>query len=155
MQPRSGTSRRPCGLAQRRCAGRLASVVRHNCGAYRRGYGTRAIKIKRENAMIPRALLAVFLILSATDAMAQAFPNKPVRLILWGAGSFPDIVARRIKEHLAVRWGQTVIVENRAGAGGILAAATGVQAPPDGHTLVWGDPVGWAFNQPAEGGSNP
>jgi tripartite-type tricarboxylate transporter receptor subunit TctC len=98
-----------------------------------------------------RILLALLCVICGVEASsAQTFPNKPVRLILWGPGSFPDIVARRMKEHLTVRWGQPVIVENRAGAGGLLAAAVGAQAPPDGHTLVWGDPVGWAFNQ--EGG---
>jgi len=103
-----------------------------------------------------RILLALLCVICGVEtSAAQTFPNKPVRLILWGPGSFPDIVARRMKEHLAAKWGQTVIVENRAGAGGLLAAATGVQAPPDGHTLVWGDPVSWAFNQEGgKGGSN-
>ena len=103
------------------------------------------------------AAAGLCLIAASNAALAQTFPSKPVRLILWGAGSFPDIVARRMTDDLSSRWKQPVIVDNRAGAAGILAAEVGVQAPPDGHTLVWGDPVSWVLYQETEGnkgGSN-
>jgi len=87
--------------------------------------------------------LAAALLFSAGVAWAQSFPSRPVRIMAWSAGTFPDLVARRMAERLAPRWGQPVVVENRAGAAGILAAEAAAQAPADGHTLAWGDPVGW------------
>lgn len=90
-----------------------------------------------------RLVALLILVITAGAAVAQAYPVKPVRLIAWGTGSFPDLVCRSLIDPLAAKWGQPVIVENRPGAGGILAAEAGRQAGPDGHTLVWGDPVGW------------
>lgn len=109
----------------------------------------RGILLYDPRAMVFRAVVAALLLaaiaLFAGAGQAQNFPSKSVRLILWGAGSFPDLVARRMADRLAAKWGRPVVVENRAGAAGILAAEVGVQAPADGHTLVWGDPVGWAL----------
>ena len=79
----------------------------------------------------------------AGSAWAQRFPVKPVRLVVLSAGAFPDVIARRMADQLTRQWGQPVIVENRPGANGIVAAEAALQAPADGHTLIWGDPVGW------------
>lgn len=93
-----------------------------------------------------RLLVLIAMLGFGAEAPAQAFPTKPVRLMLWSAGSFPDLVARRMADQLSARWGQPVIVENRPGAAGILAADAAAKAPPDGHTLAWGDPVGWEIH---------
>ncbi len=66
----------------------------------------------------------------------QGYPAKPVRyLVPFPAAGSPDIVARYITERLSKIWGQQVVVDNRAGAGGTLGAAIAAKAPADGYTL--------------------
>jgi tripartite-type tricarboxylate transporter receptor subunit TctC len=70
-------------------------------------------------------------------ARAQNYPTRPVYLIEgFGAGSAPDILARLIGQALSERFGQAFIVENRAGASGIIATEAVVRAAPDGYTLL-------------------
>jgi tripartite-type tricarboxylate transporter receptor subunit TctC len=70
-------------------------------------------------------------------ARAQDYPTRPVRLIVgFSAGGVLDVFARLIGQWLSERLGQAFIVENRAGAGGNLAAEAVVKAPPDGYTLL-------------------
>jgi tripartite-type tricarboxylate transporter receptor subunit TctC len=69
-------------------------------------------------------------------ARAQAYPTRPVRLLEgFGAGSAPDIVARLIGQALSERFGQSFVIENRAGASSNIAAEAVVRAAPDGYTL--------------------
>src|ERR1700682_204524 len=71
-------------------------------------------------------------------AVAQSWPQKPVRFIVpFAPGGATDIAARMLGERLAQLWGQTVISENRGGAGGGLAAAEAPRAAPDGYTLFF------------------
>jgi tripartite-type tricarboxylate transporter receptor subunit TctC len=71
-------------------------------------------------------------------AWAQSYPTRPVRLVVgFPPGTSSDITARLIAEWLSQRLGQQFIVENRPGAGTNIAAETVVQAPPDGHSLLW------------------
>jgi len=78
------------------------------------------------------------LLLASTAALAQeAFPSKPVRLLVpFPPGGAVDIVARTLSDELSKRWGQSVIIENRPGAGGTIAAAAAAKAAPDGYTLI-------------------
>lgn len=72
-----------------------------------------------------------------TVAHAQGFPNKPIRLMVGATpGGTTDTLAREIAQDLAATLGQTVIVDNKAGAGGNLAAQEVARAAPDGHTLL-------------------
>jgi tripartite-type tricarboxylate transporter receptor subunit TctC len=71
------------------------------------------------------------------SARAQAYPSRPVRLIVgFSAGGAPDIVARLAGQWLSERLGQQVVIENRTGAGGNIAVETVVNAPGDGYTLL-------------------
>lgn len=70
-------------------------------------------------------------------AFGQAFPNKPVKILVgFAAGGGTDFVTRVLGEALKERWGQSVMVENRTGASGMLAAEQVVRAAPDGYTLL-------------------
>lgn len=71
------------------------------------------------------------------SALAQAWPQRPVRIVIpYGPGSSPDVMARIVGERLAVRLGQPVVIENRAGAGGNVGTAHVARATPDGYTFV-------------------
>lgn len=79
---------------------------------------------------------ASLLALTGTAAHAQAWPSKPVHLVVpYPPGGNVDVAARIVAERLQVALGQTVIVENRAGAGGMIAADHVARSAPDGYTL--------------------
>jgi len=81
--------------------------------------------------------LTVLLILFASGSVAQSFPVRTVRLVATSTpGSPVDIYARAISDHLAKSLGQSVVVDNRAGAGGTLAAAFVLGAENDGHVVL-------------------
>ncbi len=89
----------------------------------------------------PLALAGLCLLgtLLAQPAAAQPYPNRPVKIVVpFAAGGGPDIEARRLGTKLAPLIGNAVVVENRVGAAGILAAEVVTQAAPDGYTLLAG-----------------
>jgi len=78
-------------------------------------------------------------LLGGTSALAQAYPTKPVTIIVpFAAGGTTDILARIIGQALTAELGQSVVVDNRAGAGGNIGGQAAAKAAPDGHTLFMG-----------------
>jgi tripartite-type tricarboxylate transporter receptor subunit TctC len=93
-------------------------------------------------------MLAAGFAVVAPPAWAQSFPSRTVHLVVsYAPGGTGDIVARLISDRLAAALGQTVVVENRAGASGSIGAQSVVSAAPDGHTLLVGQPAEVAINQ--------
>lgn len=83
-------------------------------------------------------LFSVFQIFTGV-AQAQDFPQKPIKLIVpFAAGGSTDMVARLLAERMGPLLGQSVVVENRAGVGGVLGADAVAKANPDGYTLLMG-----------------
>jgi tripartite-type tricarboxylate transporter receptor subunit TctC len=81
---------------------------------------------------------AAVALLASGGAFAQSqFPTKPVHIYVpYPAGGGVDILSRTLGDVVSRQWGQSVLVENRPGAGGVVASQALVQAPPDGYTLI-------------------
>ena len=77
------------------------------------------------------------LVLAAGSVLAQAYPNRPVTLVVpFAAGGPTDVVARSLGQAMSRSLGQSVVIENKLGAGGTLAAAYVAKAAPDGYTIL-------------------
>src|SRR5450759_1373150 len=80
-------------------------------------------------------------------AFAQPYPSKPVRVIVpQAAGGAPDVLARIISEKLRPKLGQSFVVENRPGAGGIIGVESVAKAAPDGYTILFGGSASHGIN---------
>lgn len=83
------------------------------------------------------AALGLFVATLGLPAQAAAFPEKPITfLVPFAAGSATDLLARALAQSVGEQTGQTVIVDNKAGASGMLAAQTAARAAPDGYTVL-------------------
>lgn len=97
-------------------------------------------------SFITRAMAAGVALFTGASALA-AYPDKPIRLLVpYVAGSPADNAARRIAEGLALRVGQSVIVENKAGANGMIGSEQVARAAPDGYTIMLGNMDTHALN---------
>jgi tripartite-type tricarboxylate transporter receptor subunit TctC len=93
--------------------------------------------------------IATVLGVTAAPAVAQTFPSKPFRFIVpFPAGGATDAAARAMQPHLEKTFGQTVVIENRAGAGAVIGMDVIAKAPPDGYTFGIG-PAGAMSVNPA------
>ena len=94
------------------------------------------------------AILAAGLIAGTVPAVAQTYPTRTVHLIVaYSAGGTGDFVARVLSEKLSIALGQSIIVENRAGASGAIGAQAVINATPDGHTILVGQTAEVSINQ--------
>jgi tripartite-type tricarboxylate transporter receptor subunit TctC len=85
------------------------------------------------------ALLATIALSFSGGALAQAYPSKPIKIVVpFAVGGIADTFARVIAQRVSDAWGQPVVVENKAGAGGNIGADLVAKSPPDGYTLVMG-----------------
>ena len=100
--------------------------------------------------MLPSLLRPLLLLALALPLAlhAQDYPSRPVRIVVpFQPGGGSDTLGRLLAEKLTARWGQPVVVENRAGAGGNLGAGFVAQSSPDGHTLLLSSPGPVVINQ--------
>ena len=92
--------------------------------------------MRRRAAIIALGLVFIGTLLAAS-ASAQPYPNRPIRILVpFAAGGAVDVLTRLLGAKLADGLGQTVIIENRAGAGGNLASDVLAKSPPDGYTIL-------------------
>jgi tripartite-type tricarboxylate transporter receptor subunit TctC len=103
----------------------------------------------RANHGLAAAFVAAIISMAvAAPAWSQAYPSRTIQLIVaYAAGGTGDIVARSISDKLGASLGQSVVVENRAGASGAIGAHSVTTAPPDGYTLLVGQTGEIAVNQ--------
>ncbi len=101
-------------------------------------------------ALPRRALVGLGLVaaLSPLHAFAQAWPSKPVRwVVAYPAGGGSDFLARQLSPQLAKQLGQTIVIDNRPGAAGIIGTDNAAKSPPDGYTIVTGDNGAMVFHE--------
>ena len=83
------------------------------------------------------SLCAAIVLSVPAGVLGQQFPTKPIRMVVpFSAGSGTDILARIVAQKMSENWGQQVVVDNRPGVGGTLAARIVINSNPDGHTLM-------------------
>ena len=101
----------------------------------------------KRSLLVAAAAAWTLVLVPSGPAAAQAFPSKPIRLIVpFPAGGTADILARLLGEKMAESFGQSVVVENRAGAAGSLGATAAARSPADGYTLFMGTTGTQAIN---------
>ncbi|MBI1990896.1 MAG: hypothetical protein HYS65_14485 [Betaproteobacteria bacterium] len=84
---------------------------------------------------------------ASSAADGQAFPSKPIRIVVpFTAGGAADILARIVGDKFAEMWNRPIVIDNRAGAAGNIAAEIVAKSPPDGYTLLMGSMGTQAMN---------
>jgi tripartite-type tricarboxylate transporter receptor subunit TctC len=97
--------------------------------------------------LIGKLSLCALMLAASIGAAAQDYPSRTVKIVVpQTPGGASDSLARIIGQKLSDKWGQPVVIENRAGAGGILAAESVLKSPADGHTLFLGDTGNYAVS---------
>ncbi len=98
--------------------------------------------------MLSHVRVAAVLSVVATVATGQAYPTKPVRMIVpWPPGGSGDLITRQVSQKLEQMWKQAVVIDNRPGAAGNIGAEFAARSAPDGYTLMYGAMSTHAMNQ--------
>ncbi len=98
-------------------------------------------------SIFTHTIIAVAAMATTSAVLAQNYPTKPIRIIVVSTpGGSVDTMARTVGPKLAERWGQQVLVDNRPGAGGAIAAEIVAKSAPDGYTLIMGTVASFATN---------
>ncbi len=110
----------------------------------------RALLLRRVTSLL-RPILCAAGVLAASllpaAAQAQAWPAKPVRwVVAYPAGGGSDFLARQVAPQLGKQLGQTIIIDNRPGAAGMIGTDNAAKSPPDGYTIVTGDNGAMVFH---------
>ena len=94
--------------------------------------------MKSEGTLVIRAWMGLLaLVVAAAPAAAQTYPDKPVKIVLGvPPGGGLDVLVRGIAAELSTKWGQSVVVDNKPGASGMIAAEGIANAAPDGYSLL-------------------
>jgi tripartite-type tricarboxylate transporter receptor subunit TctC len=139
LVPRNDTYRgRDALLAviARRRQGRRGDLVAHEKGSDAPGLLRRAAP-RNDILRFAASMFAVVLFAVTTTASAQTYPAKSIRIVVpWPPGGGTDVVARTVAQKFTEVLGQTVLVDNRAGANGIIGADAAAKAAPDGYTVM-------------------
>lgn len=88
--------------------------------------------------IIYKQILTVILFFAAIPVASAQYPTRPVRIIAASTGTSGDLLARYLGQRLSERWSQPVVIENRSGAGAVIAAEIAAKAAPDGYTVHLG-----------------
>ena len=92
-------------------------------------------------------IAAALIALCSSVAAAQSYPNRPIRwIVTYPPGGPTDAVARTVGAELTKAWGQQIVIDNRAGAGGVIGTDLAAKAAPDGYTLLFGTSAGLTIN---------
>ncbi len=103
--------------------------------------------LKNQTSVLSSLWAAAAALLFATTTIAQQYPSRPIRIVIpFAAGGSPDVIARGISAQLDGQLGKNIIIDNRAGANGIIGAEIVAKATPDGHTLLHTPPA-FVLNQ--------
>jgi tripartite-type tricarboxylate transporter receptor subunit TctC len=93
----------------------------------------------RRRLLVSLSTASLLSLTGISAATAQGFPSRPIRLVVtFPPGGAPDILARTLAEKITPAWGQSIVVDNKPGAGGNIGAEFVARSPADGHTLVMG-----------------
>ena len=105
--------------------------------------------------MIPRRTFIAASLAAALPAQAQAWPTKPIKLVVpYAPGGTTDVIARMVAEYLGQRLGQNIIVDNKPGKGAMVGTALVAKAPPDGYTLLMSVISGLSISPTLYGGAD-